>query len=417
MSYNNSINGYSINIEPVDPFFPQFGGKIEINKKSINDWIKQAYYDPTLVYKGILAPFPKKDFYDILNVVFLSIKDIALNQKDFISANHITDHIFNQFRPIWKTSLNIFKASFEIELWNFLLKYIKKWEAENHFKVKKGTPYFFNAGNYLQTGQHDFGFNLLHKAIEDDRFHGKKQDPKYDYHNSPAFLFASLNFTNRNNYLYNKVVGLVYRLNQYIESFNVKFKENLNLLTLQNKFLSQFNDFEDEILYFIYLIHVLTFEWFDSGILKMFDNNFAKMRNLDLVFSFCLLIDKIMHKKTTQRFFSGSTVILIEKLRKVSLDDKKRSKMLKRISKELKIDETKASQTIKNIVSNRIPLYPKSSTYNRIIDRKIKNSMLIYFLRNLGAHNLKLEDLDTYSFSLILQKLFFQFFIIVQDFL
>lgn len=43
--------------------------------------------------------------------------------------------------------------------------------------------------------------------------------------------------------------------------------------------------------------------------------------------------------------------------------------------------------------------------------------MLIYLLRNHGAHDLKLEYLDTKTFQKILKSLLFQIFIIIQELL
>jgi len=96
-------------------------------------------------------------------------------------------------------------------------------------------------------------FNFIHLAIEDDKFHGLKENPNYDYHKSPAFLFASLNIDNSDNYLYNRVVRIVFFIKTYIQSYNTKFNENFSFDEFKNKFLSKCSKYENEILYFVYL--------------------------------------------------------------------------------------------------------------------------------------------------------------------
>ena len=52
--------------------------------------------------------------------------------------------------------------------------------------------------------------------------------------------------------------------------------------------------------------------------MDMFDNDFAKMRNLNIIFSFCLFLDKLMEKKTKEENISGTTKKLIGKLMNIN---------------------------------------------------------------------------------------------------
>ena len=58
-------------------------------------------------------------------------------------------------------------------------------------------------------------------------------------------------------------------------------------------------------------------------------------------------------------------------------------------------------------------LYPSDQSYTTKINKQLLNTMLIYFLRNEGAHNIIFENLDTITFEKILNSLFFQLFIII----
>ncbi len=416
MNYLNEKNGYSIKIVAQNSIFPQNGGIITINDKLISEWIKEYYITNINGNRRIRTALIEESFKFILDIVFLAIRDLETNNKDYISANHIADFFFNNFRPIWQTHINFFKSFEEIDLWNELLKAVNEWEKNNNFKIKKGTPYYFNAGNYIDTGNFDLAFNYTHKAIEDDKIRGSLQNSSYDYHNSPAFLFASLNVDKTNNFLWGKVRSLVIRLEQYIKRYNFIYNSNLNFQTIKNKFLSQNHLFENEITYFVYLLAALTYENYLIITLGIFNNNFARMRNLDHIFSFCLLLDKIMAKKTNEEYISGSAYKLIEKLLNLPLADSDKQ-IIKTKLKWAKNNPGLIIEAIKFMIDRNKKLFPYNSNYNRKINKKIINTMLIYFLRNRSAHDVKLEYLNTQLYDKILQALFFELFIIIEDLL
>ena len=416
MNYLKNKNGYCIKIVSQNSIFPQNGGIITINDKSLIEWFKEYYIITINGSRQIRIALIKESFKPILDIVFSAIKDLEINNRDYISANHIADFFFNNFRPVWQTHINFFKSFEEIDLWNQLLEAVNEWEKNNDFRIKKGTPYYYNAGNYLDTGNFDLAFNFVHKAIEDDKIRGSLQSSSYDYHNSPAFLFASLNVDRTNNFLWGKVRSLVFRLEQYIKRYNFIYNSNLNFQTIKNKFLSQYHLFENEITYFVYLLAALTYENYFISTLGIFDNNFARMRNLDHIFSFCLLLDKIMTKKTNEEYISGNAYKLIEKLLNQTLADPDKQIIRNKLKWETR-NQILIIKAIKLMINSNKTLFPYSSNYNRIINKKIINTMLIYFLRNRSAHDIKLEYLNTQLYEKILQSLFFELFIIIEDLL
>lgn len=423
MDYHNEINGYQIRIFGQANHFPQMGGTILINNRSIVDWIESNYIEQIEGRKILKKVFVDRELKSVFNVVFLAIRDLEENKGDAKSANHTADHFFNQFIKVWGTSFNVFKSIEEIELWNNVLYVVREWEKENRFNIKKGTPYFFNVINYLFAGNFDFAFNYAHKAIEDDKVHGMLQNHNYNYHDSPAFLFASMNIDQRNNYLWGKVRSLVDYLNYIINEYNREFNESLSFEDIKIKFLSQYSTCENEILYFVYLLATRTYEVYNIKELELYDNDFAKMKNLNYIFSFCLLIDKIMEKRIipnriNESYIRFKSLKLVEKLSNSIFTESNEEKIKEKLcfysGRFFFKYPWLIKLTLKKMLRRRKRLHIYNSDYTKVMNKKIINTMLIYFLRNQGAHDIKLEYLNTEIFEKILKSLFFQLFIVVQ---
>ena len=238
MEYNKDIGDFHISIFSQGTFFPQTGGTIIINNQTITTWIEKNYIEVVNNRRIIKTNLINEELKSIFNVYFTAIKDIEVNQNDYISANHLADYLFNQFLPIWGTYTNVSRSFEEIVLWNYILAEVYDWERKNNFTIKKGIPFFFNVTNYLDTGNFDFAFYYAHKALEDDKIRGSIQNPNYDYHDSPAFLFASMN-DERRHYLWRTIKDFKRRLEFFIEEYNNEFNENLSYPDIKDKFFSK----------------------------------------------------------------------------------------------------------------------------------------------------------------------------------
>ena len=428
MEYNKIIGDFHVSIFSQGNFFPQTDGTVIINNQTITTWIERNYIEIVNNIRMIKTNLVNRELESIFNVFFTAIKDIEENQNDYTSANHLADYFFNLFPRVWGTYNNVYKSFQEIDLWNYLLSKVCDWEKQNNFTIKKGTPFFLNVTNYLDTGNFDFAFCYAHKALEDDKIRGSKQNPNYDYHDSPAFLFASMSIEKRH-YLYWSIKDLVKKLETFIEKYNNEFNENLSYQKIRDKFFSKHIEYEDEILYFTYLFITRFYQVYNINAFELYDNEFAKMRNLNYILSFCLLLDQLMGKKISARtpkqtFLSYKSYKLIERLSnglfsENNHNNKTEIKGKVRFYKGEKYFNNPwlATRTLKFMVRRNKKLYPFSSNYTKTANKKIINTMLIYFLRNHGAHDLKLEYLDTKAFQEILKSLLFQMFIIIQELL
>lgn len=428
LEYENNIEGFHIYISSQGDHFAQSYGIIKINDNPLTNWLERNYITFVNNRRIIKTNLVKDELKSIFNVFFTAIKDIEENQNDIISANHLADHFFNSFKPVWGTYNNVYLSFQEIDLWNSLLYEVDQWEQNNNFHIKKGTPFFFNVTNYIDVGNFDFAFYYAHKALEDDKIRGLKQNPNYDYHDSPAFLFASMN-ERRGQYLYYSTRDLIEKLSSFIDRYNNEFQENLTYQEIRNKFLSNYDEFEDEILFFTYLFITRYYQAFNIETFDLYDNEFAKMRNLNYILSFCLLLDHIMEKKIPptnhiETYIRYKSKFLIEGLSNGNFDrtDESHENSVKRslnffTGHQYFRNPQLINQSIGTMLARNINLYSITSTYTISKNKKIINTMLVYLLRNHGAHDLKLEYLDTITFKQILEALLFQLFVVVQELL
>ncbi len=256
MEYNKEFNNIKLYITSEEEIFDYRKGKIKINNIDLPILILQNYCSAE--NRNIIKTINiSNSLNTAIETLFLAIKDIEENLNDKASANHITGHFFNWFKQIWNPEFSKYKIMIEVDLWNNLLSKVLSWEKNNNFKIYKGTPYYFNAGNYLFMGNYDLAFNYTNKAMEEDNYHGRRQDPNFDFKDLPAFLFASLNIDRPNNYLYPIVKHLVKVIDSYIVKYNTEFNESFTFDIFKNKFTTQINSYKVPILYFVYLLNVL----------------------------------------------------------------------------------------------------------------------------------------------------------------
>ncbi len=415
MEYNKEFNKIKINIVSDEEIFDVIKGKIKINDIDLVILIFNNYCseENQNIIKTIVI---SKGLELVVDTVFLAVRDIEENLNDKASANHITGHFFNRFKRIWNPNFNKYKFLIEIDLWNNLISKVLSWEKKNNFKIYKGTPYFFNAGNYLLAGNYDLAFNYTYMAMEEDKYHGTRQDPNFDFKEIPAFLFASLNVDRPDNYLYPIVKHLAQEIESYIVKYNKEFSESFTFDIFKNKFSTQINVYNEPILYFVYLLNILTekrqmFQRYRD----LYNNTFANMRNLDLIFSFCLFLDKLLAIKTGATSIRGNTKQLIKNLYR-KLTNTEFDNLCSSLN--VNLDNPMSSIDKVNFILNyNNRLYPSDQNYTIKINKQLLNSMLIYFLRNEGAHNIIFENLDTITFEKILNSLFFQLFIIIDKIL
>ena len=415
MEYYKEFNKIKINITSDGEIFDYHKGKININDIDLPILIFKNYCSEE--NQNVIKTVGISNEFDLsIDTVFLAVKDIEENLNDKASANHITGHFFNWLKQIWNPNFSKYKIIIEIDLWNNLISKVLSWEKINNYKIYKGTPYYFNAGNYLFAGNYDLAFNYTYKAMEEDKYHGIREDPNFDFKELPAFLFASLNVDRPDNYLYPIVKHLAKVIEGYIVKYNTEFSESFTFDIFKSKFTTQINMYKEPILYFVYLLNALNekrqlIQQYED----LYNNNFANMRNLDLIFSFCLFLDKLLSIKTGASSIRGNTKELIKTLYR-TLERTKFNNLCKSLNVNPG-NPMRAIDKVNFILNYNNLLFPNDQSYTIKKNKQLLNSMLIYFLRNEGAHNIIFESLDVITFEKILNSLFFQLFIIIDKIL
>jgi hypothetical protein len=294
-----------------------------------------------------------------------------------------------------------------IEFWREILVITKDWEYKSGTTLHKGTLYFFLAETYLLTGDRDTGFLYLYNAIEEDKILAEFA-PSLKYpRESPAYLTATMRRDgNQMNYLVEQWRDM---LNKYIEKFNRLFNRNFKLKEdFDSKFLS--NEALSNVVYFfvfnfIYLYEIIQYHTER----KLLENDFSRLKILDLIFNLCLVIDETL--KNTQSTIENETLSPSHKI-------PDGIKWL--CGHEKWIDETHLQDFWKgnlNVATdepnNVIPkLFSENEKCNgNPVRNEVFTLLIAYNLRNYGGHNINQQYVLTLKFDEIIERLFMSLFL------
>lgn len=157
------------------------------------------------------------------------------------------ENYFNNVTSVWKHAEKL-KLSMDIMdiIWMTSLKPIIEWEKNNSSRVHKGSPYFYLGTSYVTNRNIEKGFIYIHEAYEEDKktYYEDHPDKVDELPKTPAYLTLSLN-QSKLNYFRSWVIQITdYLEDEYINSFNKKYTENITFTDLSCKFLSnpQLND-------------------------------------------------------------------------------------------------------------------------------------------------------------------------------
>jgi hypothetical protein len=156
-------------------------------------------------------------------------------------------------------------------------------------KIHKGTAYFFLAENYLLIGDRDLAFMYLYSALNDDIYLGRIASSLNYPQKAPSYLTVTMR-ADKNNQMYYLVELLRNRLVQYISEFNVEYSRCFKIEDFDTKFLDN-NDLSDVVSFFVFNFLYLS-EVERKLKSDITQNEFARLRTLDVIFNLCLIIDE-----------------------------------------------------------------------------------------------------------------------------
>ena len=333
---------------------------------------------------------------DICTNIFDTIK--KMYQEDIAErySSLLVARLFETFAGYWTNTLlaqNHDRVG--IIFWKKVLKIVEEWKQRNpDVFIHTGTPHYFLAENYLMIGDLDSAFTSLHNAIFIDKQSWQWENPDH----MGAYCIAKM--IDKPSSQMNYIVKDVRReLENYIYHFNGNYWPFM-IRDFDNKFLRNEQELLNIGYFFTYTFFYIIQNKRNTN-LESDENNFSKLRSLDLIFNLCLIIDETLkhiylqnepnHARTTMSFS-------LEKL----CDNKSWTNSYQLIEywKSIGKFDTDHPDTIIQM------LLDKNENYNgNTIEKQVFTMILAYVLRNYGAHNLNQHGIIVQKYDEIISEL------------
>ena len=342
-------------------------------------------------YHAVETLYIPPEFEAICSDVFDIIKEFV-NDKKYVLANSLADFLFSRFTILWNYYLMHQKHMLGTVLWQHVCEIVWK-DKEKCDLIHKGTPYFFLGTTQLMQGNIDSAFLFISNAIEEDKKYSKNIGDVEFYKKLPAYFFSSL-IDDKNNYLLPYVIDAKSQINKFIHEYNSSFSSQLNMSDFNTKFLEN-NELESVKFFFVYtLISIINYQKKLSS--QLSDTDFSKLKNANIIFNLCLIVDKVMQNKTNGRFISDS-------VKKISLEKFQETETLA-IFKALDFEND-----FENALNKCLNL---NFEYNsKSIKPEVLTLITVWGLRNFGGHNIKIEPILETKYEEIIQQLMNALFI------
>jgi len=349
-------------------------------------------------YHAVDVLYIPTEFDAICFRIFDTIEEMN-SQTEFILSVYLANFLFQQFTILWTYYLTHNRHLMGTKLWQHACRITWQWEGSHNMKVHKGTPYFFLGGNQLMQGNLDNAFLFIHNAMEEDIRYSDQIIDQLLYKTMPAYLFSSLIADDPRNYLFPYVHGAKRKIDSFILDHNVLLSKNFPYSNFDIKFLKN-QDLEEIKFFFVYnLFTMINHDNMDTKELQK--NEFSKLRNLDLIFNLCLIIDETMKKKTNQEYISES----IKQLCSSKLNETDAHGIFAKL--DFRNDFENAVKTCLSL----------NYSYNsRSINKEVLLLILVWGLRNFGGHKIEARELFVDNYQNLVKQLLSVLFLTIEYF-
>lgn len=349
-----------------------------------------------------------------MDITFNAIITLYDNNKKGLSIS-LADYFFNNYKEIsWNIIRTQGSKNLAGEFLEALLLKTIEWERRRKRLIHKGTPYYFLTSIYLAMNDIDSGFASMFKAIEEDkRTKVDATQNEDEYKKSAAYKYASL-LDDKFNYLYQSVMRIRNYLSGILTTFNKNTIYNLTLNDIDKKFFDN-DDLEELKFVFVYLMEKYLKYSAQFSELKI-SNEFYELRNSSNIFDLCIIIDKILENKYEHKYritFPNRSLYL-GGLIWCLFDDKgwisgiaHAGNLKRKLSP--KILDMSPERTFYHITSGSVTLNGVSIT------NVMGVMLLVWRLRNWGAHTIKREKVFVNKYEEIFEKLLWSFLIAVES--
>jgi len=335
--------------------------------------------------------------------IFHLIKQLSNEEEMVCLTAYLATYFFDSFNNIWEGLLSKGYHVVTTKFYEAIIQLALDWESSPcGCHIHKGSPYFFLAYTYLMYGDIDKGFIYMYNAIEDD-IYLNELCPSLNYpDNAPVYKTACLK-DDRYNAMYPLVVEVRNSLKRFIERYNNQLGRNLNVETIDQKFLTN-KSLEEIKYYFVYTFWRLNEIYFKIR-KELIRNDFSKLQCLNLFFNLCLVLDKLLQRNS--------------KFGKDTLGEN--IQMLCGTKKWLSRDENKEFRKAIGWQSNDIDIIiskllskPKMPNGKGIVT-EAQYLLIAWKLRNYGGHNITSQSILVKEFDRLCDILMSCIFLAIEE--
>lgn len=346
-------------------------------------------------YNAVGVVYIPSQLVEICFKVFDAVEDLLKKNKFPLSVN-LSDYLFQQFTILWQYYLQHERQMMGTQLWQRVLEITWKWEGSDK-AVHKGTPYFFLGGNQLMQGNVDNAFLFIHNAMEEDKRYSIQIEDPLLYTTKPAYLSSSLLVDDPRNYLHPYVRGAAAKMQDFINKYNSLLGKSFTYQYFDEKFLQK-QEIEEVKFFFVYNLFVMrNHDNIDHKNLR--NNDFSKLRNVDVIFNLCLIIDEVMKKKTNEKYIRES----VKKICRDYLNEQNAKDIFESLNFE---------NNFENAVNTCLSMNYSYDTRN--ISKEVLILLLVWGLRNFGGHRIEVKQLFVIEYESIMEKLMSALFITLE---
>ena len=380
---------------------------VELNKKN---FVSKFQQDLLLIdtnqghpYSQKRAFFLPQEIEDSLHEFFEAIKEIENKDQDHELAAYLASYVYERLAGFWTNHL-LNKGLFTtgVTFWQEIISETLEWESNNSpIKIHKGTPFFFLAHNCLLIGDRDNGFTYLYNALEDD-----KKLPSLNYpQDAPAYLTAIMSQKPKN-FMFPQVRDLRNFLGSFLHKFNQSFTR-LSIGDFDSKFLENTQLF-DVAAFFVYNFKFV-YDQSKNTTAQLLQNDFSRLKILDLFFNFGLIVDEVLHYSASQH--NQSPNMMKEAVSwwaesQFHVTQNNFDNLIGSNGLDLK------SQSLDSVIPT---LLSNIQNPSQNIPKEVYIMLVTYKLRNHAGHNINQQTVLGTQYDEILEKLLFSLFLAIQS--
>jgi hypothetical protein len=245
-------------------------------------------------FQHLFAAFLTGEVYDLDNF----IEDVQPFFGTHVGDAEAHNSFFNNVRSLWEILRGAGRDSEAEHVWSLALVAAARWEQGNEEKVRihKGIPFYFYGAHHLLHGDLDFGYSLMHQALDEDmRLYGVK--PGEPLPPTPVRAFVALDWTEDVQPFRQWIRNQATYIEERIAAYRSAHGSDLDASSFRKRFLERLTN-ADVLNAFAY--SVARFMQFRDNRAKSpypIGNNFVGQLETGMCFDFLLVLDNAIKQQ------------------------------------------------------------------------------------------------------------------------